>query len=535
MTKNIKLEILKRALLPLAIVLLAVFSPAHAKGNIDALVKGGAGGWLNVERPLTAEEIKGRVVLLDFWTYGCINCMQIVPDLDYLEQKFGDKLLIIGVHSAKFKGEQGNDRILAAAQRFGLKHPVINDSDFAIWKSYGVEAWPTQILLDEKGDEIERYSGEGHRAEIEADIKGALVVDGKETAKPVPAIAADAKDKLILWFPSKIVQGNSGDTTDLFFVTDTGHNRILGFDATGKIKVTIGSGEKALKDGSYKDAAFNMPHGIEALGERLIVADTGNHALREVDLKAGTVTTLAGTGKRGFGRGIPDVSDSTWDTFNGVAGKTTDLASPWDVKFIEDSRVTRLVVAMAGLHQLWLYDARSGEVGVLAGSGAEGIADGAATQATLAQPSGLSVDGNNNIVFVDAESSALRKMEGNNVKTLIGTGLFKFGLKDGKYPDAMLQHPQGVLADHASGKIYIADTYNNAIRIYDPQTQELSTLALDGDTLKEPGDILLSEGYALVVDTGNHAIKKIDLRAKSDKASDWGKPSGHIETLKLHF
>lgn len=505
MAKTFKSEVLKRLLVPVIIMIVAAFSPAHAKGNVEMLAKGGAGGWLNVERPLTVDEIKGRVVLLDFWTYGCINCIQIVPDLDYLEKTFGDKLLIIGVHSAKFKGEQGNDRILAAAQRFGLKHPVINDSDFAIWKAYGVEAWPTQILLDQKGEEIARYSGEGHRAEIETDIKGALVVDSKETAKPVPAILPDQKETSLLWFPSKITQGG-----EMFYVTDPGHNRILGFDASGKIKLTIGSGAQGFTDGTLTTATFNAPHGVDASGERLIVADTGNHALREVDLIKKTVTTLAGNGTRGNGANVPDVSGDDWQHFTGIPAKGVALASPWDVKFIQDSRVNRYVVAMAGLHQLWEYDA-SGKIGVLAGSGAEAITDGAAADAALAQPSGVSLGGANDIYFVDAESSALRQYTSGRVKTLIGTGLFKFGLKDGKYPDALLQHPQGLFADHASGKVYIADTYNNAIRVYDPQTQELSTLKLSGVTLNEPGDILIAGQTAWIVNTGSHQIIKVDM------------------------
>ncbi len=507
----------------LAVLLAAVpvFAPAHAKGDLNLLVKGGAGGWLNVERPLTADEIKGRVVLLDFWTYGCINCIQIVPDLDYLEQKFGDKLLIIGVHSAKFTGEQGNDRILAAAQRFGLKHPVVNDSDFAIWKSYGVEAWPTQILLDEKGSEIARYAGEGHREEIETDIAGALVLDGKETAAPVPKIAADKKDSSPLWFPSKIVRGTGEMSSSLYFVADTGHDRILGFDESGKVSVTIGSGVAGFKDGALKDAQFNAPHGMASFGDRLLVADTGNHRIREVDLKAGTVTTVAGTGQRGYN---PRAKDKP------ALGEA--LASPWDIEFIEHSIETKFAIAMAGMHQLWVYDAQAGTVSVLAGTSGENIDDGPANKATLAQPSGLDYSGSD-LYFVDAESSALRVLKGGEVKTLIGTGLFKFGMKDGKYPDALLQHPQGLFV--GATKIYIADTYNNAIRIYDPATQELSTLTLTGGTLNEPADVLVHDNSLLVVDSGHHMIQKIDLSPKSDKVEDWGKPTGRIEEFKLKF
>ncbi len=466
-------------------------SVAQANGSHTLLAGGGAGGWLNVERPVTHADMEGRLVLLDFWTYGCINCIQVIPDLTYLEEKFGDKLLIVGVHSAKFKGEQGNDRILAAAQRFGLKHPIINDSDYGIWTSFKVKAWPTLILLDGQGNEISRYAGEGHRDELERDITRSL--DDVTASAALPAISKNDKNTSLLWFPSRVVAGNRG----MYYLADTGHNRILGFDKTGQLGFTIGTGAAEFVDGDYMKAAFNQPHGLAAMGDKLLVADTGNHAIREIDLITHTVTTLAGTGKRGFKRAI-----------NNKPGLEAELASPWDILFIPHSVETKFAVAMAGLHQLFVYDAQSKTVNILAGTGAERLKDGVAMAAELAQPSALAMDGNS-LYFLDAESSALRVLEDGKVTTLIGTGLFDFGFKDGKYPEAMLQHPQGLAA--RNGKVYIADTYNNAIRLYDRETGELSTLKLRGGTLTEPGDILLMDEGALIVDTGSHSLRKLDL------------------------
>ncbi len=483
-----------RFLVGLFIALIPLFSaPAQAEDVRDLLAKGGAGGWLNVERPVTRGDMEGRLVLLDFWTYGCINCMQVIPDLTYLEEKFGDKLLIIGVHSAKFKGEQGNDRILAAAQRFGLKHPVINDSDFAIWSTFNVKAWPTLVLLDGQGQEISRYAGEGHREKLERDISASL--SGVTATAALPAIAKTDKENSLLWFPSRLIRANG----EGFYLADTGHNRILGFDETGRIHSVIGTGKAGFKDGDYTQAAFNQPRGIEVLGDKILVADTGNHAIREIDIRTHIVTTIVGTGARGFDRKLHD-----------RPALETALASPWDILFIPLSMERKFVVAMAGLHQLFVYDADKETMSVYAGTGAEKIKDGAAATAELAQPSALSMDGNS-LYFLDAESSALRVLEDGKVKTLIGTGLFDFGAADGKYPDAMLQHPQGL--DARNGQVYVADTYNNAIRLYDRQSGELSTLKLKGGTLNEPGDILLIDDMALIVDTGNHSLRKLDLKS----------------------
>ncbi len=462
----------------------------------ELLAKSGTGGWLNTVRPLTAADLKDHPVLLDFWTYGCINCMQIVPDLDALEQKFGDQLLIIGVHSAKFKGEQGSDRILAAAKRFGLKHPVINDSDFKIWNSYKVNAWPTLILLDSAGQEITRYAGEGHRADLENDIAAALKkTPATKTVKAMDIIAADMNMDL-LSFPARLAYAPNTPSGALFFVTDTGHDRIIGFTETGAVKTIIGSGTAGRADGSFTAAQFNHPRGLTYFKDALYVADTGNHELRRVDLAKQTVETVAGTGQQGnLRRG------------ENLKAATTSLTSPWDVEDMGDGHT--LAIAMAGTHQLWAYDTGDKILSVLAGSGAEDIKDGTANDAALAQPSGLSQSGGS-LFFVDAESSALRELTGGKVKTLIGTGLFDFGQVDGAYPAARLQHAQGLYAE--AGRIIIADTYNNALRIYNRETKMLSTILLRGANLSEPGDVFIKNDIAWIADTNHHVIKKADLK-----------------------
>lgn len=461
------------------VLFVALFLSFRAEAaDLEVLAGGGEGGWVNTARPLTADDFRGRLTLLDFWTYGCINCMHVIPDLDYLEKKF-PQLLVVGVHSAKYKGEGLNDRILAATRRFNIHHPVMNDNTFAVWDYFGVQAWPTFILLDGEGKEISRYAGEGHRDELERDIAKAL---GKmKDIKKVDDLVAVAEKSGYLSFPSHITHADETPWGPLFFVSDTSHHRVVGFDAGGAVKVAIGSGKAELKDGDFKTASFNRPRGMTVVNGILYVADTDNHALRAVDLKAGVVKTVAGDGMRGH-----------------------ETASPWDVELMEDGRT--LAIAMAGTHQLYRYDIADGKLSVLAGNGREDIMDGEASDAQLAQPSGLSRLGGT-LYFVDAETSSLRQLSGGKVKTLVGTGLFAFGFADGTYPKAMLQHAQGLFA--ADGKIFLADTYNNALRVYDIATGQLSTVT---DDLSEPGDVFVKDGTAYITDTGHHRVVGVGLK-----------------------
>jgi thiol-disulfide isomerase/thioredoxin len=471
-------------------VTLAAAGPApaqKAEGDLlVALAGGGTGGWVNTTRPLTADDFKGRLILLDFWTYGCINCMHVIPDLDYLEKKYPE-VMVIGVHSAKYTGEGLSARIRQAAERFGIHHPVMNDNDYKVWDRFGVRAWPTLVLLDDRGAEISRYAGEGHRAELERDIVRA----GKQRQlkKDAPGLTASVREDGILRFPSHIQPLGQGR----LLVSDTAHHQLVEIDAaTGKVIRRIGSGTAGFGDGDAATAQFNMPRGFAVADGIIYVADTGNHALRAID-RTGKVTTLAGTGKRGF------------DRTPGGAAKGMALASPWDIEPQADGSVA---IAMAGTHQLWVYDPKTGEIYVLAGNGREDIGDGRALSAELAQPSGLSRAGDI-LYFVDAESSSLRQLKGGRVETLIGTGLFDFGRLDGHYPTASLQHPQGVFA--ADGKVYVADTYNDALRVYDVASKSLSTVKLSGETLNEPGDVAVVDGHAYLADTGNSRLVRVDL------------------------
>jgi thiol-disulfide isomerase/thioredoxin len=392
-------------------------------------------GWLNTSRPLKAEDLKSRIILLDFWTYGCINCMHIIPDMEYLEQKFGNDLTIIGVHSAKFKNESDTKNISKAIQRYDIRHAVVNDFDFSTWKAFGVRAWPTLILINPDGDIVTTYSGEGHRDALEKDIKKLRVqFAGKINNTPLPLALEMGKQKpSILSFPSKIATGEVGGVPVLF-IADSGHQRIVVTTLEGAIIDTIGSGKEGRDDGDFASASFNTPRGLAYKNNILYIADTKNNVLRAADVKKRTVTTLP----------------------------SREFSSPWDVAFYPDDN--HLAIAMAGVHQIWSYDITEQSLSVIAGNGREAIDDGRLPVNSLAQTSGVS-SYEGKLYFVDAESSSLRVLDNGNVTTLIGSGLFDFGFKEGKKGAGQLQHPQGLYA--SKDGIFIADSYNHALRRYD--------------------------------------------------------------------
>jgi thiol-disulfide isomerase/thioredoxin len=472
-------------------------------------------GWLNTSRALTPEDLKGRIILLDFWTYCCINCIHVIPDLKYLEEKFGKDLTVIGVHSAKFKNEQDSENIKSAILRYDLHHPVVNDFDFSIWKQFGVRAWPTFILINPHGIIEKTYSGEGHRDEAERDIeKLRREYAGKINTSPLPlALEKDKKPATVLSFPGKL---DYAADKKLLVVSDSGHQQIVLMTPDGKIAETIGSGKTGSKDGGFAEAEFNTPQGVLYKDGKIYIADTNNHTLRMADLSARIVTTLAGNGKQGSERQVAN-----------SPARVTSLASPWDLAFYPDEQ--HIVIAMAGTHQLWSYDIGKKTVSVIAGNGQESIEDGKYPFNSLSQPSGLSAS-DGKLYFVDAETSSLRVFENGEIKTLIGTGLFDFGFKDGKQGEALMQHALGLYAD--DGSVFVADAYNHAIRRYDIATGVLHTFAgtgkrgtADGQPLSasfnEPNDLIKIGNAIYVADTNNNAIRTIDLN------------SGKVSTLSV--
>ena len=451
--------------------------------------------WLNSDKPLSIKGLRGKVVLLDFWTYGCINCLHIIPDLKKLEAKYPNELVVIGVHSAKFATESDAGNLRQAVMRYGLEHPVVSDTNLRIWNEYAVRAWPTQVLIDPDGRIVGQVAGEGNYDVLDKAIAQTIQTFGARVDK-TPLKVALERSKVAptpLYFPGKIAARDGR-----VVVSDSSHNRLVVSDKSGNVSATIGSGEAGYKDGDFKSAQFFNPQGVAIDGDILYVADTNNHAIRRVDLLTKTVTTLAGTGKQAAYRAT------------GGTGTQADLSSPWDVLKMGDT----LYIAMAGPHQIWRMNLDSKKVDVYAGSGAEARLDGSLQNAAFAQPSGLASDGKS-LFVADSETSTIRAInfDSGQVKTLAGGDLFDFGDRDGRGDAARLQHPLGL--DYHDGALYLTDTYNSKIKRLDPQTGDVATVFGGAGQLDEPGGLAFDGDTLYIADTNNSALKTVDLADKT--------------------
>ncbi|MCW2616036.1 MAG: hypothetical protein JWN08_3030, partial [Frankiales bacterium] len=446
----------------------------------------GAGGWIGTGgQELRLADLRGRIVVLDFWTFCCVNCLHVLDELRPLEQRFADVLDVIGVHSPKFAHEADHDAVLAAVERYEVHHPVLDDPELSTWSQYAVRAWPTLCVVDPEGYLVHVASGEGHgeglarlveELVVEHEAKGTLRRRG--AAYVPPPVTATA-----LRFPGKVALLPDGT----LLVTDTAHHQVVRLEADGETELArYGTGERGLADGAA--ARFAEPQGVlvRSCGE-VLVADTANHVVRRLDLDTGEVTTVAGTGQ-------------VWRPGDPTCGAAleTALSTPWDLAEWDGE----VVLAMAGTHQLWALS-DDGRVRVLAGTTGEGLRDGDASTAYLAQPSGLAA-GHDRLWFADAETSALRWYRDGTVGTAVGTGLFDFGHRDGPAAEALLQHPLGV-AVLPDGSVAVCDTYNGAVRRYDPVSDEVTTLATG---VAEPSGAVVVDGALVVVASAAHRLER---------------------------
>ncbi|MEU6174823.1 NHL domain-containing thioredoxin family protein [Streptantibioticus parmotrematis] len=471
-------------------------TPRPSRARVRAPELTGAGGWLNTGgKQLSLGELRGSIVVLDFWTFCCINCLHVLDELRELEERHRDTVVIVGVHSPKFVHEADHAAVVDAVERYGVHHPVLDDPELATWKQYAVRAWPTLVVIDPEGYVVAQHAGEGHAHAIEKlveELEAEHAAKGTLRRGDGPYVPPEPQPTS-LRFPGKALALPGGT----FLVSDSTRHALVELDADGESVVRrIGSGTRGFADGPADTARFSEPQGLALLPDgSVVVADTVNHALRRVDLATGEVTTLAGTGRQWW-QGSPT---------SGPA-RAVDLSSPWDVAWWDE----RVWIAMAGTHQLWAYDPAAGTVAVAAGTTNEGLVDGPAEQAWFAQPSGLAAAGTR-LWVADSETSALRYVtkadDGYEIRTAVGTGLFDFGHRDGAAEQALLQHPLGVTA-LPDGSVAVSDTYNHALRRYDPASDEVTTLATD---LREPSAAVVVEGDVVVVESARHRLTRLRL------------------------
>lgn len=432
-------------------------------------------GWLNTGgTPYSIGELRGRFLLLDFWTFCCVNCLHVLDELRPLEERYAEELLVIGVHSPKFVHEADPDALAAAVERYDVRHPVLDDPELLTWQAYTARAWPTLVLVDPEGYVVAQYAGEGHAHAVDALI-GELVPEHRAKGMLQPAgspYLAPVVEHGDLRFPAKAVALPDGT----LLVADAGQHSLAVMDGDALVGRIDGFREP--------NGLCLLPDDVAAeAGYDVVVADTGNHQLRGVRLRDGDVRSLAGNGRQWF-----------------TGDDTSSLSSPWDVCWWQD----RVWVAMAGVHQLWTFDPRTGVTEVAAGTANEGLLDGPLDEAWFAQTSGLAADGDR-LWLVDSETSSLRHVQDGFVHTVVGTGLFDFGFQDGATGTALLQHPLGVTV-LPDGSVAVCDTYNGAVRRW--ADGSLATVATG---LAEPSGAVVVGDELLVVESAAHRLTRVPL------------------------
>jgi len=465
--------------------------------------------WVNSGPLSLRDDLAGHVVLLHFWTASSIYCLHVLPTLTFLEQQFADRpLTTISVHSGKFAAEHQPHHVASSVQQHGIRHPVLVDRDMSVWRAYGVQSWPTLVLIA-SGKIRFQGIGEPDRDRLTAAVGMLLDVaeagQGPLGSAPKPSDPTPLRSLEGLCFPTKLALDVD---RQLLWIADTGNHRVVAVHLdTAKVHSVVGSGMPGAADGTFDKACFCQPRGIAVDLQEVYVADSGNHLLRRINLEDGSVDTVLGGGRQ------------VVDLAAGRSGSDQGLNSPWALTMAGDD----IVIAMAGNHQLWKVNKDTMTATILAGHGGANLQDARLLGAALAQPSGLSCSPDRNfIAFADSEASAVRiaKVERDWVNTLVGEGMFEFGDKDGLLIHARLQHPEDV----AFGKnvLFVADTYNHKVKRIDldadePAERSITTILGADAGLAAPEGLAVHEEQNLlfVADTRNHRILQVKLTDNS--------------------
>lgn len=468
--------------------------------------------WLNTPRPLTLRELRGRLVMIHFWTYSSIESVQMLTLLRSFEWRHrNDPIVVIGVHSARFDAERDVDRVEDAVRRHDVRHPVVVDSDLQLWRAYGVQQWPSLVIVRPDSTMSVISPGEPSTEALERFVQEELRRGrdkGQLTEVPLQYLSEQATPMGPLSFPTRAAVARDGQLA----ISDTGNHRVLVFDSNGLLSHVIGGGEGGHRDGSLTDARFEAPHGVvfDAAGRLLFIADPGNHTVRRVDLDAQRVSTLSGTGALG---------EAPLRAKYRGAGATTALRSPTGLTL--DGQ--QLFVTLAGSHQLATIDARTGETAWLAGTSEMTLTDGAYDVAAFAQPTGLALKGRT-LFVADSDSSAIRRLEldKGTVETVVGSSTFDFGYEDGPKRKALLQRCLDVAVSPDGHSLLVADTLNGKLRQVSIASGETSTVPLTAANaaLCEPSGIAMhpGRGTALLVDTSHHRLLEVSLDGRSVRA-----------------
>ncbi len=449
--------------------------------------------WLNTNTPPKITGSLGKVVLIYFWTPSNVNSINLLPDIRALENKFENGLVVVGVLCPKFPRESDPAGALKAVNRLFIRHPVALDPDFALWRKFGVTAWPTVAIIDAEGHLRRILRGDDRGDELDATVTFLLdEAAGKEIRNygQNPRVLRE-ENSGPLQFPCALLIAR-----DHIYISDSGNNRILEVKEDGRITRVFGSGNPGFWDGTLQNGGFNSPRGLAISENYLYVADTGNHAIRRVNLYSGDIETVAGVGKprKTVVVATPNV-------------RRTPLVSPVGLAVHGPS----LFITVTGLNQIWRLDLKNNRIGWFSGSGRHGLVNGAAAKAAFASPMGMAV-GEHQLFVADADSSSVREVQIQTgaVSTRSGRGTFTFGCEDGVRKQALMQYPMDVALNVNKQQLWIADSYNNRLRLMDVKSGRITSPVLHHQ-FNEP-NCIVSHGRVLwIADTNSHDIVRVHM------------------------
>ncbi len=445
--------------------------------------------WINCGAT-TLRSMRGYVVVVAFWSAGSAYSHNLLEDLRQLRLKYAGALHVIAIHVPKFEAERDPQLVRKACSRLGVGVRVAHDPDFVAWQHYGIAAWPTAVVVDPSGVVCEYFVGDRQREAMETLIAKLIAeADIKLIEGHAPPLR-DSESQLPLAFPSGIWVGEH-----VLYIADTGHHAILECNHEGRVLRKFGGSVPDFMDGVGGVAAFRRPRGLAVGRDSIFVADTGNHALRRIQLVDGNVTTLAGSGIAG-------------DPVEGAveSPRSVSLNQPWSVALSED----RVYVAMAGCNQIWAYDRMLHRLVHIAGSGALALRDGEGRGNAFAQPAGLAMV--HALLYVtDCEGSAVRSVQiaSGKTQTLVGHGLFDFGDSVGLRSETRLQYPLAIAKDPDTANLWVLDSYNNSIRKLKLGGGEVTRFELL-HTLQCPAAFSLNNGVMWIANTDSHEILRVD-------------------------
>lgn len=447
--------------------------------------------WLNAPSGSLHEQ-RGRIVALAFVNAASAWCGQRLAELAVLQARYLGRLQTLVVNVPRFDSERDPQSSLKRLRRHGTSFPIAHDANWAAWQAFGIEAWPTVLLIDGEGVIRHRLVGMEVLAELERSVAAlcdALNAPPEDDLRTLRE--SHPEPRLPLRFPTALAA-----TADRLFVADSGHHRILECTHGGRVLRQFGMAGADLVDGELTQAAFRNPHGLAVVRESLYVADTGNHALRRVHLNTGAVDTLCGNGRAA-------------DPVEGVVthARGVSLNQPLALAVINN----QIHIAMGGDNRVWSYDLGSRELRARAGSGQVEVRDGSGPMAAFAQPTALAAV-HQTLYVCDALGSAIRSLQvrSDTVQTLVGQGPWVFGAEDGPRDSARLQHPQGIAVSADAPQMWIADSGNGSLRTLRLGGGEVATVALPR-ALHGPTGLALSGGTLWIAETDAHAVLRYDI------------------------